>query len=202
MIKKQTINLNSENYENSENYKNFYNTTPPITPKKYNYKFCKNCGKNNHSSYDCIEPIISNGIIGIYCEKINNLDINLDNLQNYLINNFKKLKFDINFNEKYSKFILNNIDKSNIKLLFIQRRNSIAYIEFMRGKYDKDNNENLINLFSKNILYIFVSHSIVIFLFMDLFDKSNNSLFLLIVILQFIFCFLIAKIAQKFNKNK
>jgi hypothetical protein len=61
---------------------------------------------------------------------------------------------------------------------------------------------SLINLFSQNILYIFVAHSMVIFLFIDVFDKSNNYLFLLIIMIQFIFCFFIAQLAQKLKLNK
>jgi len=118
-------------------YTNNFYTTPPITPKNKMspFKFCKNCGKNNHISYDCIEPIISNGIIGIYFDELKH--INIHDLEAYLLLHFKKLKFDVNFNNIYASF--NPPKKFNIKLLLIQRRHSIAYIEFLRGKYDTNN---------------------------------------------------------------
>jgi hypothetical protein len=167
MLKKQNINLDYK--------ENYYNTTPPITPKKYNNKFCKNCGKNNHTSYDCIEPIISNGIIGIYSSDINNLNINLNDLETYLINNVKKLKFDINFNDKYNNYLFNNNRKFNIKLLFIQRRNSIAFIEFMRGKYDENNIAELTNLFQNMINYevIEIKNKNFDDLWSELWDNNN-----------------------------
>ena len=41
-----------------------------IIPKK-NY-YCSNCNKKGHTYKNCLEPIISNGIIGIYIDGLNN----------------------------------------------------------------------------------------------------------------------------------
>ena len=38
---------------------------------------------------------------------------------------------------------------NNIKFLMIQRKNSLGYLEFMRGRYDVNNNQNInLNIFS------------------------------------------------------
>ena len=83
--------------------------------------YCGNCGKKGHIYKNCYEPVIS---IGIICIKFDNNDIN------------NSLYEKIN---KYDEKILNK----NIKYLMISRKNSIGYVEFMRGKYLFDEIEYL-----------------------------------------------------------
>ena len=107
--------------------------------------FCINCGKTGHNSKKCLCPIIS---IGIVCIKINIEDLDLNSIisyskkiqNNYLfstdeINKLKKIKRKvdlINFN--------NNIEYNKIiEYLLIRRKNSLNYVEFIRGKYDINN---------------------------------------------------------------
>jgi len=42
--------------------------------------------------------------------------------------------------------IIFKIDNSNIETLMVQRKDSLTFVEFMRGKYDTENTDKLINL--------------------------------------------------------
>ena len=56
-----------------------------IIPKK-NY-YCSNCNKKGHTFKNCLDAIISNGIIGLYIE---NLDKNLiPLLEAYIVDNLR-----------------------------------------------------------------------------------------------------------------
>jgi 8-oxo-dGTP pyrophosphatase MutT (NUDIX family) len=124
--------------------------------------FCINCGKNGHNSKKCLCPIIS---IGIICIKINIDDIDLNTIINYSkkiqnkylfssdeINKLKKLK------KKINNFCLNNNYNDIIEYLFIRRKNSLNYVEFIRGKYDINNLDyiersiNFITVEEKNMI--------------------------------------------------
>lgn len=92
--------------------------------------YCINCGKSGHSLKHCSEPITSCGII---CFKIDNLPIT--KIQKYLINKCINIE-DFNYNHLnyYNKI---NFHNNNIKFLLIQRKQSLSYIEFIRGKYNE-----------------------------------------------------------------
>lgn len=110
-----------------------------IIPKK-NY-YCSNCNRKGHTFKNCNEAIISNGIIAIY---IKNFDYNLiPLLENYII---KNLKIFNNYHNKNINNISNNNINENIKFLMVQRKNSLGYLEFMRGRYNIDNISSLIHL--------------------------------------------------------
>jgi len=123
------------------NYNNNYEKN--ITIKKNFY--CTNCNKKRHIYKNCLEPIISNGIIGIY---INNFNIeNFDNLEKYIsLNLYPSLKFKKNTNFEYKNLCNEN---PNIKFLMIQRKNSLGYLEFIRGRYDETNNQNINYIFEQ-----------------------------------------------------
>jgi len=102
--------------------------------------YCMNCGKSGHHTKGCNEPIISCGII---CFKINNLQ--LKKLQKFLFNKYINIE-DYNYhNINY----INKIDfhRTDIKFLLIQRKHSLSYIEFLRGRYVETNTEKLKKLF-------------------------------------------------------
>lgn len=105
-----------------------------------NKKFCTNCNKNNHEYKECKEPITSWGII-----LINISDLNINKLNHNDIN-LKKHIYNINLQNKND---IENISKymNNIKFLLIQRRHSIGFMDFIRGKYKIDNIEQINNLF-------------------------------------------------------
>ena len=105
---------------------------------------CLNCGKSGHQFKSCDEPVISYGIICF------NLDSTL-NLSNKSIKNYFYNKYiDI---EEFNYSNLNNLKLiplfyDKIKILMIRRKNSMNYIEFLRGKYDPSDINNLKNIFS------------------------------------------------------
>jgi hypothetical protein len=99
-----------------------------IIPNKNFY--CTNCNKRGHLYKKCCEPIISNGIISFYIE---NFDENLiPLLENYISEN-------INKNKKFIKNHKSNLFYDKIKFLMVQRKHSLGYVEFIRGKYHIDN---------------------------------------------------------------
>jgi 8-oxo-dGTP pyrophosphatase MutT (NUDIX family) len=123
------------------NYNNNYEKT--ITIKKNFY--CTNCNKKGHVYKNCLEPIISNGIISIYINNFNKE--NFDILEKYInINLYPSLRLKKNTNFEYK--ILNN-ENLNIKFLMIQRKNSLGYLEFIRGRYDEKNNQNINYIFEQ-----------------------------------------------------
>tara|TARA_B100000795_G_C22803021_1_gene443001 strand:+ start:914 stop:1831 length:918 start_codon:yes stop_codon:yes gene_type:complete len=82
--------------------------------------FCGNCGKGGHTYRRCKLPITSCGII-LY--KNNKL-----------------------FKEKYRDGnIINNNERYNF--LLIRRKDTLGYVEFLRGKYEETNEEYLIKIF-------------------------------------------------------
>jgi 8-oxo-dGTP pyrophosphatase MutT (NUDIX family) len=101
---------------------------------------CSNCNKSNHEYRDCKEPITSWGIILVNLSNIKNIikhdqNINICNrISNICPQNYKEL-------ESLSSLM------NNIKFLLIQRRHSIAYMDFLRGKYKVDNIDQLNSLF-------------------------------------------------------
>ena len=129
-------------------------TSSKITTKKINY--CSNCGKYGHVSKKCSDPITSLGIINIM---IDGLKINKDLFLKFLDDKYIEID-DYNFSR------IDNIEKldqykKNIKFLLIQRKHSLAYIEFVRGKYDinrftmnnKSSNKQDTTFVIKNDLY-------------------------------------------------
>ena len=119
--------------------------------RKKNY--CSNCGKFNHKYKDCKDPITSLGIINIkldkhYYDSIVKLSDILKksnkkiNIHNYNNNNLKDIKCIYKF-------------KKLIQFLLIRRKNSLNYIEFLRGRYDTndiDKVQNILNLMTNNEL--------------------------------------------------
>ena len=115
-----------------------------------NNAYCINCGIKGHTFKNCPNPIISNGIINIYIENFNMNDIKkletfiIDNLncttlsnpETYLMSNYLQY-----INEQH---VINA--NNNIKFLMIQRKNSLGYLEFMRGKYNPDDSQSITKL--------------------------------------------------------
>ncbi len=138
-----------------------------IIPKK-NY-YCTNCNRKGHTFKTCKEATISNGIIAIYIKNLDHDIIPL--LENYISKNLKIFantnnkkssssqyeKYitnrenlsnnNLNTNELTSSSFINNLNANlNIKFLMVQRKKSLGYLEFMRGRYNIDNSISLIRL--------------------------------------------------------
>ena len=108
-------NYNQNNNNNNNNGVSYQNNLRNI--------FCVNCGEKGHVVKDCNGPITSFGIIAFkkvnteYEEKYDTNDILKDILKSEKVNCEK---------ENYPK----------IKYLMIQRKDTMGFIDFIRGKYD------------------------------------------------------------------
>lgn len=102
--------------------------------------YCINCGKNGHNSKICNDPITSCGII---CFKIDNLSVS--KIEKFLFNKYINIE-DYNYNhiDYYNKI---NFHRKDIKFLLIQRKHSLSYIEFIRGKYNENDKQKINNMF-------------------------------------------------------
>ena len=128
--------------------------------KKYNKlktnPYCSNCGKNGHLYKHCIEPITSYGIVLVSISDNNTNNINKPTSEKLLtyINNFPtSLKVNSNGikyqNESDIEIFCKYKDK--IKFLLIQRKHTLGYIEFIRGRYNIENVDGIIYLFKQMI---------------------------------------------------
>lgn len=102
--------------------------------------YCLNCGKSGHHTKSCNDPITSCGII---CFKINNLKLN--KIEKFLFNKYINIE-DYNY---YNINYINKIDfhRTDIKFLMVQRKHSLSYIEFLRGRYNEHDLEKIKDIF-------------------------------------------------------
>ena len=150
-----------------------------FTESSYDQKnkiYCSNCGKYGHIYKKCKDPITSIGIINICLNdtSLTNFFKNkyiIENIaekyrqNNYYLKNINVLKFnEKNRQNSQSNDISKYIDliKPKIKFLLIRRKNTVGYIEFVRGRYN--------NLDDKSILFLLnqMTHEEINFL------KNNN----------------------------
>ena len=119
-----------------------------------NYKFCLNCGKKAHTSAICFHPKTSYGIINFKLtgefEKYNDIFKNKYIIKDYnpIVNKINLYWFNNKNLDKECGELINKI-KDSIFFLLISRKNSLGYIEFIRGKYNIDNIENIKHLFEQ-----------------------------------------------------
>jgi ADP-ribose pyrophosphatase YjhB (NUDIX family) len=108
---------------------------------------CTNCNRQNHEYKDCKEPITSWGIIVVNLSQINiNLSqININNLKHEKINLKSKL-FNI-YPQNYKQIEDLSNFLNNLRFLLIQRKHSIGFMDFIRGKYKLDNIDQINSLF-------------------------------------------------------
>jgi hypothetical protein len=121
------------NYNNDKKNMNeineYLNDKIIISHKNY---YCSNCNKRGHTYNKCYEPIISNGIISMYIENLDNSLLPL--LEDYLTQNIKKKSCFVKKSNSRAHFF-----HDKIKFLMVQRKHSLGYIEFLRGKYNVEN---------------------------------------------------------------
>lgn len=97
---------------------------PGIYLKKYRNVCCVNCGERGHVIKECIAPITSFGIIAFKVSRDNDDDYTND----FYINKPR-------------------VNKKKIKFLMIQRKDTMGYIDLIRGKYSEERRDELINVF-------------------------------------------------------
>ena len=132
------------------------NSDEKIIINRSNY-YCSNCNNRGHTFKTCSESIISNGMIGIYIDGIN-LEL-LDKLEKYLIDNLdifnNRNKYQNYFKRSFNLDEIINISKTNInekiKFLMVQRKNSLGYLEFIRGRYNIHQPNTIIKLLEQMI---------------------------------------------------
>jgi len=92
---------------------------------------CSNCNKLGHFFRDCKEPVTSYGIIAYrVCQPASALEPAV-------------------LNQIDNKDTINGLDDKQIEVLLIQRRDTLGYVEFMRGKYVVSNVDYVMSLFNQ-----------------------------------------------------
>jgi 8-oxo-dGTP pyrophosphatase MutT (NUDIX family) len=110
--------------------------------KKTSYNVCSNCNKIGHEFRKCPEPITSWGVLLVgVMDDINIIHKNKYSIQNETTN-YMGIRVgsvsDINIFNKY-----NNL----INFLLVQRKYSLGYVEFIRGRYIPSNINGITYLF-------------------------------------------------------
>lgn len=123
---KQTRQIKDQNFNNKIELYNYDvdHKLQSIEKKKYKNVYCVNCSEKGHVVKDCAGPITSFGIIAfkmVYNQKDEKYDTNIE-LNNILTN------LNSNWDTKQKEY-------PKIKFLMIQRKDTMGYIDFIRGKY-------------------------------------------------------------------
>lgn len=106
-----------------------------------NTLFCANCGNTGHVFRNCSEHIISCGMITF---KIDGFEGSIDAFDKSM-NDFNQSK-GINYERGIDIFCEY---KDKIKFLLIQRKYTLGYLEFIRGRYYIENVDGIIFLFKQ-----------------------------------------------------
>lgn len=109
--------------------------------KNESKNICRNCNKVGHVYSNCKEPVMSYGIL-LFKSMRNNEQIKNNNssISKYNIKDDTK---DWKLVRKNKKIIINDdsnfYDDDKIKFLLIQRKDSLGFVELIRGRYKIDN---------------------------------------------------------------
>ena len=114
---------NTNTYSNKNNTSNTNNSS---NSNKMSFNFCNNCGKLGHNYQLCKMPITSIGFIA-FTNNSHNSHNTSDN-----INNDKNIGI-----------------KNKFKFLMIRRKDSLGYVDFLRGRYKVNNLEYLQNMINE-----------------------------------------------------
>lgn len=103
--------------------------------KKLRNVYCANCGEKGHVVKDCKGPITSFGIIAFRIVNSEKDEIGDTNTE---LNRILSLSKDVHLNtlKRYP----------TIKYLMIQRKDTMGYIDFVRGKYSLQNKDKMIKV--------------------------------------------------------
>jgi len=113
------------------------------------YIFCQNCGKNGHHYKKCMDPIISNGVIcfkidGLDFEKTKKLFEDLIDIKDKKYVRLKKINGIEGKNIEYFAYY-----QHNIKFLMVQRKYSLGFSTFMKGKWTVEGRDRLLWMFNQ-----------------------------------------------------
>lgn len=101
--------------------------------------YCTNCSNYLHDYKDCQEPITSWGIVLV---NLSMIPIDIEHIKT----NISSHIFNITPTTSSELNILSQ-SMSSIKFLLVQRKHSIGYVDFIRGKYRIDNIDGINFLF-------------------------------------------------------
>lgn len=138
--------------EKSKKFKKASQPCRPLGNQCPNIVTCNNCGSSSHIFKYCDSPICSYGIILLF------LDIE-NPIKTKIIEKLINTNHDYNNENKeiivndYNDMELFSIMKNCIKMLLIQRKHSVGFIEFVRGRYNINNVEGIIFLFKQMTQY-------------------------------------------------
>lgn len=113
--------------------------------------YCINCGKEGHLSKNCDTPITSYGVILMQFENLNtirNKVIEYLKLCNDSIINNTEIGINIEGPKDVEMFCML---KNSIKFLLIQRKHTLGFLEFIRGRYSIENVDGIAFLFKQMI---------------------------------------------------
>ncbi len=116
--------------------------------------YCGNCGKYGHVYKKCNEPITSIGIMTFKLDGVEDSDTLFQEIsKEYVYQENDKNKNKINIlrdnNKNYNNLIKMYQYKNKIKFLLIRRRQTLGYLEFIRGRYETDDMGLLVSLFEQ-----------------------------------------------------
>lgn len=98
-----------------------------------NQSYCNNCGKQGHSFHNCKSPIVSYGVIAFRIAKPINKEESLTH----------KVNVSSQVGASLSHFPTEN---GKLEYLMIRRKDTLGFIDFMRGKYSIYNKEYILNM--------------------------------------------------------
>ena len=99
---------------------------------------CSNCGKENHVQRECRDPLTSYGLICYY--DFNNKDQSQNETQKETPNTLKE--------QPPIKTVGMISSSPDYRIVMIRRKDTIGYVEFLRGKYNVENDEYIFKLFN------------------------------------------------------
>lgn len=105
--------------------------------KDYTNVHCVNCGEKGHIIKDCKGPITSFGLIMF--KIVNNKEEEKNDIPIGLKKHIEKIKDNYLADENSSIY-------PKVKLLLIQRKDTMSFIDFLRGKYQDEKDENYYKL--------------------------------------------------------
>jgi 8-oxo-dGTP pyrophosphatase MutT (NUDIX family) len=108
--------------------------------------YCSNCGKDGHLFKNCDEPVTSYGIILLYFDMNNQNSFIASSSNNGIKNFYDQAGIVINGAKDLELFCQ---FKNSIKFLLIQRKHTLGFLEFLRGRYVIENVDGIIFLFEQ-----------------------------------------------------
>ena len=138
-LTKEKQNLENNNdfvYLNDTHIKNYNDNIKKTTLNKPKYRnvYCVNCGEKGHVVKDCNGPITSFGIVAFKT---------VDNHKQEMCDKNIKLQEIVqqSTDKSYNTLYKSNNMYPKTKFLMIQRKDTMGFTDFVRGKYPDDENE-------------------------------------------------------------